>query len=254
MKLFTDAYRSPFALLFLDDLERLIEYTPVGGRFNNSVLQTLLVLLKRPPPNAQSRLLVIATTSVAHLLEDVQLLSAFQVCVHVSQLQTQVEVASMLRHYANPQVCGEAEIVKVGDHGCIIFHLCPCVKSVMCVVLFTVPLRRVVVMCSFVVVEFSCVECSGVLDMWYILSMCSLQLSVCSARCALYAIHDLSDSDGDDSDVTVHTQVSQAVAQLGNPIGVKALLYALEMAQSDLEPGQKLQVGGFLECLHTMKA
>lgn len=94
--------------------------------------------------------------------------------------------------------------------------------------------------------------------MWYILSMSSL-------KCLVFAVHGVHFVRSMTYLIPMetilmslythtHTQVSQAVAQLGNPIGVKALLYALEMAQSDLEPGQKLQVGGFLECLHTMKA
>jgi vesicle-fusing ATPase len=29
----------------------VVDYTPIGPRFSNSVLQTLLVLLKKTPPN-----------------------------------------------------------------------------------------------------------------------------------------------------------------------------------------------------------
>jgi vesicle-fusing ATPase len=59
---FEDAYKSPLAVIVLDELERLLEYAAVGPQFSNVVLQTLLVLLKRQPPDGR-RLLVIGTTS-----------------------------------------------------------------------------------------------------------------------------------------------------------------------------------------------
>lgn len=49
-KAFEDAYKSPMAILILDDIERLLEYVSIGPRFSNFVLQNLLVLLKRTPP------------------------------------------------------------------------------------------------------------------------------------------------------------------------------------------------------------
>jgi vesicle-fusing ATPase len=84
-KVFLDSSKSPLSVIILNDLERIIEYTPVGPRFSNTVLQTLLVLLKKPPPG-NSRLLVLATTAVATLLKDVQVVSSFHVKVHVPKL------------------------------------------------------------------------------------------------------------------------------------------------------------------------
>lgn len=99
-KVFTDSYRSPQSIIFIDDIERIIEYTPVGHRFSNPVLQTLLVLLRKVPPG-NSRLLVIATTSIAHFLDDLQLTSAFNVTLHVSLLQSKSEFSSVLDEYGN---------------------------------------------------------------------------------------------------------------------------------------------------------
>ena len=50
------------------------------------MLQTLLVLLKKPPPAGHS-LLVVGTTAIAHLLEDVQLVSAFNLKLHLPKLE-----------------------------------------------------------------------------------------------------------------------------------------------------------------------
>merc|ERR1712078_434888 len=69
-KVFLDSYKSPLSIIVIDDVERLIEYTPVGPRFSNTVLQTLLVLLKKAPDEENRRLLVIATTSVSNHLEE----------------------------------------------------------------------------------------------------------------------------------------------------------------------------------------
>ena len=60
-KIFEDSYKSPQSCIVLDNIERLIEYVDVGPRFSNSVLQCLLVLLKKCPP--KSRVLHIVATS-----------------------------------------------------------------------------------------------------------------------------------------------------------------------------------------------
>ncbi len=57
-KTFDDAYKSKVSCVVVDDIERLIEFVPIGPRFSNQVLQTLLVLLKKSPPPGH-RLLVI---------------------------------------------------------------------------------------------------------------------------------------------------------------------------------------------------
>ena len=37
-KIFEDAYKSPLSLIVLDDIERLLEFVPIGPRFANGVL------------------------------------------------------------------------------------------------------------------------------------------------------------------------------------------------------------------------
>lgn len=83
---FEDAYRSPLSIIILDDIERIVEYAPIGPRFSNSLLQTILVLLKRRPPNPQCRLFVIGTTSADDFLQTMGVLQAFDVSLHVPAL------------------------------------------------------------------------------------------------------------------------------------------------------------------------
>ncbi len=97
-KVFLDSYKSPLSIIVIDDVERLIEYTPVGPRFSNTVLQTLLVLLKKAPDEENRRLLVIATTSVSNHLEDLQLTDAFNVQLRCPQLEEPSEIEAALRH------------------------------------------------------------------------------------------------------------------------------------------------------------
>lgn len=39
--------QSPQSIVILDDIERLVEYVAIGPRFSNTILQTLLVLIKK---------------------------------------------------------------------------------------------------------------------------------------------------------------------------------------------------------------
>ncbi|KAG7280616.1 hypothetical protein CRUP_023235 [Coryphaenoides rupestris] len=61
-KIFEDAYKSQLSCVVVDDIERLLDFVPIGPRFSNLVLQALLVLLKKPPPKGR-KLLIIGTTS-----------------------------------------------------------------------------------------------------------------------------------------------------------------------------------------------
>lgn len=48
------------------------------------------------PPTLGRRLFVVSTTSISHLLEDLQLTEAFNVTLHVSTLQTPAEYKAVL--------------------------------------------------------------------------------------------------------------------------------------------------------------
>lgn len=100
-KIFLDSYKSPLSLIFIDDIERIIDYVPIGPRFSNTVLQTLLVLLKKIPPDEGRKLLVVGTTSVPHLMDDLGLVQAFGVSQSVNLLQEQEEIAEVLKVAGN---------------------------------------------------------------------------------------------------------------------------------------------------------
>lgn len=118
-KTFNDAYKSALSMVILDDLERLLEYVPVGPRFSNTgeeclplqpstahahallhlcpaVLQTLLVLTKALPPPGR-RLLIVATTAQGASLDALDLISSFQLSLSVPQLDRADQFAPVLR-------------------------------------------------------------------------------------------------------------------------------------------------------------
>ncbi|KAF8841604.1 AAA-domain-containing protein [Paxillus ammoniavirescens] len=91
-KTFTDSYKSPLSVIVIDSLERLLDWTSLGNRFSNAVLQTLLVLIARKPPKGR-RLLVLATTSLGQHITDLGFSEVFDASIkappisHLEQLE-----------------------------------------------------------------------------------------------------------------------------------------------------------------------
>ena len=50
VQVFEDAFKSPNSVIVVDDVEKLIDYAPIGPRFSNVLLQTLSALLNKKPP------------------------------------------------------------------------------------------------------------------------------------------------------------------------------------------------------------
>mmetsp|Transcript_15374 Transcript_15374/g.31189 ORF Transcript_15374/g.31189 Transcript_15374/m.31189 type:complete len:749 (-) Transcript_15374:166-2412(-) len=92
---FDSAYKTPLSIIILDNLERLLDYVPIGPRFANHVLQALLVLINRVPPKSSS-VMVVATCSSARVLRDLSLQNAFNVKVHVPQLSEPNHIEQVL--------------------------------------------------------------------------------------------------------------------------------------------------------------
>ena len=95
-QVFNDAYNSPLSLIILDSLERLLDYVPIGPRFSNLVLQTLLVLIKKIPKHEERKLMIIATSSSSSVLEDMQLRQVFNVNLKVPQVSNPDQVKKVL--------------------------------------------------------------------------------------------------------------------------------------------------------------
>jgi len=98
-KIFEDSYKSPLSLIILDDIERLIEFIHIGPRFSNLILQCLLVLIKKNPPNENRKLLIVGTTGMASILRDMELVRAFNLCLNLPLLKLSADISNVLSTY-----------------------------------------------------------------------------------------------------------------------------------------------------------
>ncbi|KAJ2310753.1 transport between ER and Golgi ATPase protein [Coemansia sp. Cherry 401B] len=96
-KVFNDSYKSPLSLIVVDDIERLLEWVPIGARFSNAILQTLLVLVKKQPPSGR-RLLVIGTSSERQVLAQMDMSSAFSNEIYIENICTLDALQKAIRH------------------------------------------------------------------------------------------------------------------------------------------------------------
>ncbi|KAG6832359.1 hypothetical protein H0H87_001824 [Tephrocybe sp. NHM501043] len=95
-KVFADSYKSPLSVVVVDNIERLIDWTPMGARFSNAVLQTLLVLLGRRPPKGR-RLLIIATSSQRQILSNIGFSATFDTELEIPSISNLRSLDFVLR-------------------------------------------------------------------------------------------------------------------------------------------------------------
>jgi vesicle-fusing ATPase len=103
VKIFEDAYKSNLSLIILDDIERLIEFIHIGPRFSNPILQALLVLIKKCPPNLNRKLMIIGTTSMKSIMQEMDLVDCFNACLQVPTLKESSEIEVVLSQFSNDQ-------------------------------------------------------------------------------------------------------------------------------------------------------
>ena len=95
---FEDGYKSPYSLIILDNIEKLIEYIKIGPRFSHLLLQTLTVYIKKLPPKKGKKMLIIGTTSMSEQMEDLGLVECFDRRIKIPNL-TKNEIMNVLKNY-----------------------------------------------------------------------------------------------------------------------------------------------------------
>ena len=95
-RIFDDACKSPLSVVLIDNIERIVEWVPIGPRFSNAVLQALMVLLKKEPPKGR-RLLVLATTGERSVLQQLDLFTAFDSDIAVPNVSTHTELSHIMK-------------------------------------------------------------------------------------------------------------------------------------------------------------
>jgi vesicle-fusing ATPase len=94
-KIFSDAYKSELNIVVVDQIERIIDWVPIGPRFSNAVLQTLVVLLRKKPPPGR-RLLILCTSTERSVLSQLGLLNNFDAEITVPNVANQGELQAVL--------------------------------------------------------------------------------------------------------------------------------------------------------------
>ncbi|KAG1671427.1 Vesicle-fusing ATPase 1 [Nymphon striatum] len=105
-KLFDDAYKSPLSCIVVDNIERLLDYGPIGPRYSNLVLQALLVLMKKDPPKV---------FHVKAVLDEMEMVSAFTASIHVYNISDPEQLVNVLEEtncFARKQIEEIARKVK----------------------------------------------------------------------------------------------------------------------------------------------
>ena len=107
---FEDGYKSPYSIIILDNIEKLIEYIRIGPRFSNLLLQTLSVYIKKLPPKKGKKMLIIGTTSSSAALEELGLVECFDRRIQIPNL-TKNEILTVLKNYE----CQDEEREKIAN-------------------------------------------------------------------------------------------------------------------------------------------
>jgi len=97
VNVFQEAYRCAYSVVIIDDIERILDFTAVGPRFSNAILQALLVLVKKPPPKEHRKLLILGTTSAPDVMRELGVYDAFDFQVDIPLVTGPVEVLQCLK-------------------------------------------------------------------------------------------------------------------------------------------------------------
>jgi vesicle-fusing ATPase len=95
-KVFMDAYKSPMSIIVMDNIERIVDWVPIGPRFSNSVLQTMMVLLSKQPPKGR-RLLILATTTERSVLQQLDIFNSFNSDIPVPNVNSYEELQHVMQ-------------------------------------------------------------------------------------------------------------------------------------------------------------
>ncbi|KAI1610503.1 vesicle-fusing ATPase [Exophiala viscosa] len=95
-KIFMDAYKSPQSAVVIDDIEEFIEWTPVGPRFSNGILKSMVALLRKAPPLGRS-LLVLVTATERSTLQQLDVWRHFNSDIPIANVRTYEELEHVMK-------------------------------------------------------------------------------------------------------------------------------------------------------------
>lgn len=96
---FESARQVPRAVIILDGIESIIQYTPIGCRFSTNIMQTITALMSDPSPD-ENKIIVIATTSQKQAMEDIGINDAFDAICEIPLLTREQAMKVIKECYA----------------------------------------------------------------------------------------------------------------------------------------------------------
>lgn len=95
-KIFMDAHKSTLSVVVIDSIETILEWVPIGPRFSNPILQTLVALLRKRPPKGR-RLLILITTTERSVLQQLDFWRNFNASLPVSNVTSFQELEFIMQ-------------------------------------------------------------------------------------------------------------------------------------------------------------
>ena len=95
-KIFMDAHKSTLSVVVIDSIETIFEWVPIGPRFSNPVLQTLVALLRKRPPKGR-KLLILVTTTERTVLQQLDFWRNFNASLPVSNVNSFQELEFIMQ-------------------------------------------------------------------------------------------------------------------------------------------------------------
>lgn len=103
-QVFADAYRSETSVVVIDDIETIIEWSDVGPRFSNLLVNSLRTIIRQRPPSDRP-LLVMGTTSRYDVLDRLDMTSLFTKRLFVNTIASTDELGQVMeaQNFLSPQ-------------------------------------------------------------------------------------------------------------------------------------------------------
>lgn len=97
-KVFEDAYKSEYSVIIIDDIERLLGFSPVGLRFSTRMLEILQTRCRTAPlPPEKHRRLAVICTATPRVLRDLEIGDTFDRVLEVPLVSQPEEVKYVLK-------------------------------------------------------------------------------------------------------------------------------------------------------------
>lgn len=110
-QVFADAYRSETSVVVIDDIETIIEWSDVGPRFSNLLVNALRTMTRQRPP-ADKPLLVFGTTSRFDVLERLDMTSLFTKRMFVNSVSSTEELEQVMEALEFLDTQDRAEVLR----------------------------------------------------------------------------------------------------------------------------------------------